>query len=364
MIKSFTRLTFISNLNQCPKRFSSYLLQYKEHGDPPKVLTKEKIEPQTLQIKDNQLLIKMLAAPINPADINMIQGTYAITPPLPAVGGNEGVGKVVKAGANATLKEGSWVIPKSAGVGTWRTDWVCTDSEVIEIPSGLDIKMAATIAVNPCTAYRMLSDFVELSPGDCVIQNGANSGVGQAVIQLARHHFKVKTINVVRSRPNLSQLVTQLKDLGADYVVTDENLRGPEMKEILNQVPKPRLALNCVGGKSTTDLFRHMAHSGCMVTYGGMSKQPLTVPTGVMIFKNIAVRGFWMTEWSKNHMDHPLRATMLTDLYHLALQGHLQPPITTLVPFDKYMEAVEATMTPYSNSKQILVMDPECLKQN
>jgi len=67
----------------------------------------------------NQVLVKMLAAPINPADINLIQGTYGVTPSLPAVGGSEGVGIVEKAGSGVKgLKVGDHVIPTKPSFGT------------------------------------------------------------------------------------------------------------------------------------------------------------------------------------------------------------------------------------------------------
>lgn len=54
------------------------------------------------------------------------------------------------------------------------------------VSNKLELVTACTLAVNPPTAYRMLKDFVDLKKGDTVIQNGANSGVGQAVIQIAK----------------------------------------------------------------------------------------------------------------------------------------------------------------------------------
>lgn len=78
--------------------------------------------------------------------------------------------------------------------------------------------------VNPSTAYRMLKDFVTLTPGDVVIQNGANSAVGRAVIQIAKI-MDVTTVNVVRSRENIAELKQELQGLGADYVWTEEELR-------------------------------------------------------------------------------------------------------------------------------------------
>ena len=62
-----------------------------------------------------------------------------------------------------------------------------------------DIQLA-TMAVNPATAYRMLRDFVDLKPGDFWIQNGANSGAGEAAIQLGRE-WGLKSINIIRDKP-------------------------------------------------------------------------------------------------------------------------------------------------------------------
>jgi len=87
-----------------------------------------------LQLRDNDVLIRMLAAPINPADINMIQGVYRLLPQLPAIGGNEGVGEVMDVGkAVSDLRTGDWVVPAAAGWGTWRMAAVCPSSEVMKV---------------------------------------------------------------------------------------------------------------------------------------------------------------------------------------------------------------------------------------
>ncbi|KAM4655789.1 enoyl-[acyl-carrier-protein] reductase, mitochondrial isoform 1-T1 [Amazona ochrocephala] len=205
-------------------------LLYERHGEPPAVVQLKDLE--VAKLGDSDVHVKMLAAPINPADINMIQGTYAILSPLPAVGGNEGVGEVLEVGSRvAALKRGDWVIPATSGLGTWRTQGVFPERMLLKVPSDIPVLCAATLSVNPCTAYRMLADFETLAPGDSVIQNAANSGVGQAVIQIAKASG-IKTINVVRDRPDLPKLVERLMALGADHVVTEEMLRKPEMKDI------------------------------------------------------------------------------------------------------------------------------------
>ncbi|GAA6103014.1 enoyl-[acyl-carrier-protein] reductase, mitochondrial isoform X2 [Tachysurus ichikawai] len=213
-----------------PAVTESTALVYRRHGDPSQVVQLETRKLPELEAK--RVLVKMLASPINPSDINMIQGTYAILPDLPAVGGNEGVGEVLEVGSQVqTIKEGDWVIPRDAGLGTWRTASVFNEGDLVTVPSDISVLSAATLGVNPCTAFRMLSDFESLVPGDTVIQNAANSGVGQAVIQIAAAKG-VHTINVVRDRPDLQQLTDRLSAMGATYVIKEEMLRKPEIKDI------------------------------------------------------------------------------------------------------------------------------------
>ncbi|KAM4757885.1 enoyl-[acyl-carrier-protein] reductase, mitochondrial [Cyanocitta cristata] len=330
-------------------------LLYERHGEPAAVVQLKDLEVPKLG--DSDVHVKMLAAPINPADINMIQGTYPLLSPLPAVGGNEGVGEVLEVGRRVTaLKPGDWVIPANAGLGTWRTRGVFPEEMLLKVPSDIPVLCAATLSVNPCTAFRMLADFESLAPGDSVIQNAANSGVGQAVIQIARASG-IKTINVVRDRPDLPELVERLMALGADHVVTEEMLRKPEMKDIFKSTPRPRLALNCIGGKSTTEMLRHLQPKGTMVTYGGMAKQPVMVPVSAFIFRDVRLRGFWMTQWRKDHVqDQGSVATMMDALCQLIRRGQLTAPACTEVPLQDYRAALEASMKPFVSSKQILLL--------
>ncbi|KAM6967869.1 enoyl-[acyl-carrier-protein] reductase, mitochondrial [Aplochiton taeniatus] len=287
----------------------------------------------------------------------MIQGTYAILPDLPAVGGNEGVAQVVEVGSQVKyLKPGDWVIPRDAGLGMWRTAAVLSEEDLISLPNDVPLLSAATLGVNPCTAFRMLADFEDLKPGDSVIQNAANSGVGQAVIQIAAARG-VHTINVVRDRPDLTQLTDRLKSMGASYVVKEEALRRPEMKELFKTCPRPKLALNGVGGKSATELLRHLRAGGSMVTYGGMAKQPVIVPVSALIFRNVRVQGFWVTQWKRDHaQDEVALRSMLDELCSLIRQGKLTAPACTQVGLQDFRIALDSAMQPFTSSKQVLVM--------
>lgn len=328
-------------------------LVYEHHGDPAKVVELKNLELAAMGGSD--VHVKMLAAPVNPADINMIQGNYGILPKLPAVGGNEGVGQVVAVGSSVTgVKPGDWVIPANAGLGTWRTEAVFSKEALIRVPNDIPLQSAATVGVNPCTAYRMLMDFEQLRPGDSVIQNASNSGVGQAVIQIAAA-LGLRTINVVRDRPDIQKLTDRLKKMGAEHVITEEELRKHEMKNFFKDVPRPRLALNCVGGKSSTELLRHLAPGGTMVTYGGMAKQPVIASVSLFIFKDVKLRGFWLSQWKKDHSPEQFQGLILT-LCDLIRQGQLMAPICSELPLQDYQRALETAMQPFVSSKQILTM--------
>ncbi|XP_006895050.1 PREDICTED: trans-2-enoyl-CoA reductase, mitochondrial [Elephantulus edwardii] len=328
-------------------------LVYGHHGDPAKVVELKNLE--LAAVGGSDVRVKMLAAPINPADINMIQGNYGFLPKLPAVGGNEGVGQVVSAGSHVTgVKPGDWVVLAEPGLGTWRTEAVFSEKVLVSVPSDLPLQSAATLTVNPCTAYRMLMDFEQLHPGDSVIQNASNSGVGQAVIQIAAA-LGLRTINVVRDRPDIQKLTERLKNLGAEHVITEEELRKPEMKNIFKTIPQPRLALNCVGGKSSTELLRQLAPGGTLVTYGGMAKQPVTASVSLLIFKDVRLRGFWLSQWKKDHSAEQFKELILT-LCSFIQRGQLTAPTCSEVPLQDYQRALEASMKPFVSSKQILTM--------
>ncbi|KAJ6947997.1 hypothetical protein NC651_002376 [Populus alba x Populus x berolinensis] len=171
---------------------------YERHG-PPDAVTRV-MEMEGVEVKEKDVCVKMMAAPINPSDINRIEGVYPVRPPLPAVGGYEGVGEVLSVGSAVKhLSPGDWVIPSPPSSGTWQTYIVKEESVWHKISKDSPIEYAATITVNPLTALRMLQDFVTLNSGDCIVQNGATSIVGQCIIQLARLRG-IHSINIIRDR--------------------------------------------------------------------------------------------------------------------------------------------------------------------
>ena len=201
---------------------------HHEYGIPEEVAQVEAWELPA--IAADQVLVEMKASPINPADINRFEGTYPIRSPLPAVAGNEGVGIIVETGsAVSNLRVGQPVISLDR-VGHWCDAYAADPQNLISLPGDTPLEQAAMLSVNPPTAWRMLKAFVDLKPGDWVIQNAANSGVGRAVIQIARLRG-IKTVNVVRRK----ELIPELEAEGADIVVTDEIPLSKQIRDLTGQ---------------------------------------------------------------------------------------------------------------------------------
>ncbi|XP_055372499.1 enoyl-[acyl-carrier-protein] reductase, mitochondrial [Condylostylus longicornis] len=336
-------LNVFLRLNKIHVRKKSILascLKYKQFGEPAEVLEIQQ-EEVTDPVND-EVLVNIIASPINPADINTIQGKYPVKPQFPAVGGNECVAEVAAIGPNVTkFKISDRVIPFATGLGTWRTHAKFTEKNLLKIPKNIDIASAATITVNPCTAYRMLKDFRDLKADDVIIQNGANSGVGQAVHQLC-NAWGIKSVGVVRDRPDVENLKRYLKDIGATEVLTEEELRKTDIFK--NVLKKPKLGFNCVGGKSATEVIRHLANKATLVTYGGMSREPLTVSTATLIFKDISFYGFWMTRWSEENFDNPKRKEMLNEICNLLELKKIKAPIHQIIPLKEFKTAMSEAM--------------------
>lgn len=326
------------------------VVKYSEFGKPQSVLkvVKEKISGD---LKPNEVIVRLEVAPINPADLNIVEGTYGTKPTLPAYAGLEGAGTIQAVGSDVKdLKVNDRVIPAQPGFGTWRSHAKATEDQLLKVASDIPIQYTASLGVNPATAYRLLNDFVSLSKGDTIIQNGANSMVGQSVIQIARARG-IRTINVVRERKDSDRVVVELKELGGDIVVTDKYIRTPDFKSLL-EGSRPKLALNCIGGESATEIARSLADGGTLVTYGAMSKQPVVLPNSLFIFRNITHKGFWLTKWVKEHSKEE-RAAMISELTELVRNKKLKIFVETF-KLKHFEQALERNGIPFRERKYLL----------
>ncbi|HMG06337.1 MAG TPA: 2-enoyl thioester reductase domain-containing protein, partial [Chthoniobacterales bacterium] len=304
---------------------------YEKHGLPSGVL--RIVEQPWPEPAPDEVVVKMAAAPINPADLNAIEGKYPIRPSLPATPGMEGAGTVVEIGsAVRDIQIGALVIlPHS--LGTWREACAAKAEKLVVVPDGIEPIQAAMLKVNPVTAWRMLHDFVSLRPGEWVVQNAANSGAGRAVIQIARE-LGYKTVNIVRRE----ELVEELRGEGGDVVLVDgENLRD-EMAAQTQRAPI-RLALNAVGGESALRMAKTLASDATIVTYGAMSLQPMSIPNGMLIFKNLRFTGFWVNKWYDGATAQQ-RADTLGPLFEMVQRGLLRAKVEKTYPLVEAQAAI------------------------
>ena len=304
---------------------------YETHGNPAEVL---RLETQPWpKAGPGEAVVKMRAAPINPADLNAIEGKYPGRREVPAIPGFEGAGVVVDLGAGITnIALGALVILPH-NIGTWRDALAVKADELVVVPPGIEPVQAAMLKINPITAWRLLHDYVELKRSDWLIQNAANSAAGRAVIQIA-HDLGYKTVNVVRRQ----ELIEELRAEGGDVVLVDgENLRD-EVKTATTAAPI-RLGLNAVGGDSALRLANCLAPESTMVTFGAMSLQPLKIPNGLLIFKDLRFRGIWINKWYNNATIQQ-RMETFRSLFEMAKRGLLKTKVEKSYPLSEVKAAV------------------------
>jgi NADPH:quinone reductase-like Zn-dependent oxidoreductase len=236
----------------------------------------------------NEVLIGIEFAPLNPSDLLLAQGIYGVRPALPSVIGNEGVGRVIAVGAGVeNVKVGDRVLAPLSSF-TWRERMVLPASGLFALPPAADPQQLSMLAINPPTASLLLSEYVDLKPGEWVVQNAANSAVGRWMIAFAKARG-LKTVNIVRR----VELVPELKAIGGDVVVVDSPNVSKEIKAAVGK-GELRLALDGVSGPATGVLASTLSPHGTLVIYAAMSAAPISLSPLDVIFKPITMRGFWL----------------------------------------------------------------------
>jgi NADPH:quinone reductase-like Zn-dependent oxidoreductase len=328
--------------------------------------------------------VDMKHAPWNPADANTVQGKYP-SPysttttmseqqaallnslrrsrflPHHAVAGSEGWGRVTEVVvphhhhgvdenmdssiiANSVPQAGDWVTMGHPSLGTFRSSlWLPADA-VLTVERGAELvgtlgPRAATLFQLGGTAARLLK-FVDLKPGDVVVQNAGNSGVGLMVSQLvAALYPDVAVVSIVRRADKTVEQMEELTDyltqagnnslIAAEEDLLQDRSAVADFKaricESTGSDRPPRLALNAVGGESSNLLLQLLGPTGTHVTYGGMSQKPVTVATPQLLFKDLRLRGYWHSAWMIQ-TSHAERKALVNGLADLVLEGTLDCP--------------------------------------
>jgi trans-2-enoyl-CoA reductase len=280
----------------------------------------------------DEVVIATEASPVNHTDFLIIAGRYGYLPPLPAILGVEGVGRVTAVGRNVShLREGDRTL-----IPLMHPAWVerikTSAPWLRPLPNG-DVQQLSMLGINPATAYLLLTEIVPLKRGDWVIQNGANSAVGRAVIAIAKS-LGLKTVNVVRREA----LVDEIKSLGGDIVLVE----GPELPKLIAAATGKApisLAIDMVADTATLNLTNSIAPNGTVVLYSASSQKPLIGSAIQMIFNNQSIRGFWLINWFKTATPDKL-AAMYGHLASMVASGAIVAPVAASYRFENFSDAL------------------------
>jgi NADPH:quinone reductase-like Zn-dependent oxidoreductase len=296
-----------------------------------------------------EVLVRMLASPINPSDLLFTTGMYGLKPKLPATPGFEGVGIVEGSGGGLLgwLRKGKRVAVINDGRGNWSQYTVTKARQVIPVPDDIPDEHAASFFVNPATALVMTRSVLRVPPGEWLLQSAAGSELGKMVIRLGKK-FGFKTINVVRRR----EQVEELKNLGADEVIVEED--GPIDEQVRKLVRDGvKYAIDPVGGTTGAQVIEALAAGGTCLLFGLLSGEYVTVDPRFLITGSKTVRGFWLADWTRSQ-------SVLTLLRHFKMikwlmrEGILKTQTAATYTLDQIKDATKHAAAPGKGGKVLL----------
>ncbi len=321
--------------------------EYEVRGPVPQDVI-HAVEFETPPLEAGQALLEVIASPINPSDVMTLTGAYGRLPPLPAVGGNEGVGRVAELGPGTVGPALGQVVLLPVGSGSWSTHVVADAGQLVPLPNEVDPLQLAMMTINPPTAALMLSEFVALEPGEWVIQNAANSAVGLYLVQLARLRG-LKTVSVVRRE----DAVGVVREAGGDVVLVDGDDLPARAAEATGGA-KIRLGIDAVGGSASGRLASSLGRSGTLVSYGALSGEACMVPPGAFIFRDLTVKGFWLASWFRDAPERERRA-VYTEIGGLIASGTLHAPVHATYDVAEIKDAIAAAASGGRSGKILIV---------
>jgi NADPH:quinone reductase-like Zn-dependent oxidoreductase len=252
------------------------------------------IEIEMPKFGDNEVLIKVHAAPVNPSDIAFIQGNYNVVKTLPAIPGFEASGKVVNAGKNVKNLIGkniSCFVQDDRG-GTWSEYVVANVNDTILLKDEMDLDQAACFTVNPFTAYGMF-EIALMRESKAIIQNASGSQVA-SFIRIMAIENNVKVIDIVRKKESADTLIKN----GAEHVLveTDEDFTK-KLNNLAHEL-NATVAFDAVGGGLSGIMYNAMPNDSELVVYGGLSGKPISdINVMDVIFNNKIISGFNLMDW-------------------------------------------------------------------
>lgn len=310
-------------------------IQFEKPGKPQDVLNL--VEAPLPEPGPNEVRIKVIASPVNPSDLMFVQNRYGIRPQLPSGAGFEGVGVVDALGEGVQMRTGMRV--SFTSVGTWSEYAIAHQRSLIPVPDAMTDDIAAQLFVNPFTAYAMVQDS-GVAEGGWLMLTAAGSAFGKMVIQLCNMKG-IKTIGTVR-RDDLNE---ELKALGLTEVINTETENMISRVKQITDGAGVGCILDAVGGPTATEAINCLGKGGKMLIYGVLSLQDPTLNVGLLIFRELTIKGFWLTDWMRR-VDSQTRQDVAKNVISLLASGQIQLPVEASYPLEAIRQAVEHADAP------------------
>lgn len=321
---------------------------FDQPGRPADVLRVQDDVPAP-QPARGEVLVRMLASPINPSDLMYIAGKYGMKPQLPATPGFEGVGVVEASGGGflGSLRKGKRVAVINDRIGNWAEYTITKSRQVIPVPDDISDELAATFFVNPATAIVMTQDVLRVPSGDWLLQSAAGGELGKMVIRLGKK-YGFRTLNVVRRR----EQVEELKALGADAVIVEFDGPLPEQVQKIAS-GGVRYAIDPVGGKTGSEVIASLGYGGRCLLYGSLTDEPISLHPRLAIGNSLQVEGFWLGAWAKQQGVLTMLKLFRRVRAHMR-EGILQSTFAATYPLEEVKKAVEHAAAPGKGGKVLL----------
>jgi NADPH:quinone reductase-like Zn-dependent oxidoreductase len=318
-------------------------LIFEQTGFPQDVLQlKESPIPTP---KAHEVLIRVTARNINPSDIMFIRGMYGIVPKLPSSAGFEACGVVEKGDEAGKVKEGTRVM--FTAIGTWR-DYICLPSAmVIPVPDAMPDEVACQAFVNPMTAFAMIQKS-GLKTGDWLLITAGASAFGKFAIQMA----KAQGIKVAATVRHDAQKEV-LEKLGADLIVNSDS---EKLQKVIPEKTEGgvHVIFDAVGGTLGAKALSCLRPKGKMMVFGALALENMPVNSGLMIFKDLKIEGFWLSSWIEE-MSEADRAKVFRSVFGFLMNDESTIDVSAKYSLEEFKEALTAYETPGRNGKILLM---------
>lgn len=325
-------------------------IQFQSFGQPSLVARCVEV-PDVGSPSAWEVVVEIEAFPINVADLAMLSGNYGTLPKLPATIGMEAVGKVIECGtAVKTLSIGDRVV--LLGNNNWAERRKVPLGAVHRVDTDGDATQYAMLKVNPATAYLLLTNFINLEPGDWIIQTAPLSSVGQCIIQIAQARG-LKTINVVHR----ADIKAEIIDRGGDIVLVDDPDLADRVRAAIGHDPL-QLALDAVAGSGVQRLAECLSEGGQIINYGMLSNESCAISAEQTIFRGISLKGFWLSK-ILNRMSQAERTDLFDTLSHLMTSGKLKIDVDGCFPIADIHQALRRAEARGRNGKVIVLANSQ-----